>query len=418
MAMSLDSSDSDRCSLKSNTTWDTLYHFLGTRVRYWVRSSHVSFWRGQEEDIVADIVQEAVTSTFMYTSTYSSWPKEGEAVPCDSLKQLGAAIAYKQYQDWRRQDSRFVYTRPRRFSPQGYVVIYEQVDPLEIVVDSVVQEWGCNRLAGKIAKIPGRPRTALLIDLANRLHFDAQLTLPLQHAFLKEGIRLQDYQQPLPNDPLERSRHQALLRCAYGQIMRQREEQENTEAIHGSQDPAFAVDDIDPDALESIESNPELTALAARLDATAPPAVVDPIFRKALGNKLLDILAEYYILEAGEAVLGNVSEAASEHDSAQPANSNQDPAFAVDGIDPDALESIESDLGLMALAACLDAMAPPALANPAFRKALRDKLEGTPVGDHESEVVEKALEMTERALTSESRELSPVSVAREIGGFH
>jgi hypothetical protein len=244
--------------------------------------------------------------------------------------------------------------------------------------------------------------------------------------------------------------------------MRQQEEQENTETIHGSQDPALAINGVSPDTVESIESDPELTALAAHLDATAPSATVDPAFRKALRGKLLDILAKDHIPGAGKAVPDNISETISAQDSAlavndvspdtvesiesdpeltalaahldattppavvdpafrkalrdklldtlskrddaNSASSGQDPALAVNGIDPDILESIENNLGLLALAACLDATAPPTLADPCFREALRDKLEGNSVVDYDSEVVERALEMTERALTSGSRE--------------
>src|SRR5438094_9623448 len=114
MAKSLNTSVLDKCNLRSDATWNALYPLLVAQVRYWVCSSRVSLWRGQEEDIVADIVQEAITSTFLYASKYSSWVKEGETVSCGLLKHLGRAIAYKQYQDLKHQDSQFVYTRPRR----------------------------------------------------------------------------------------------------------------------------------------------------------------------------------------------------------------------------------------------------------------------------------------------------------------
>ena len=57
-------------------------------------------------------------------------------------------------------------------------------------------------------------RTALLIDLANRMAFDAQPTA-LQKAFLEVGIRLQDYQQPPPKDTVGRSRHASNVSLAY-----------------------------------------------------------------------------------------------------------------------------------------------------------------------------------------------------------
>lgn len=255
MAMIVCSSKSNECSLKNNTTWDELYRFLGPRVKLWVHSSHPSLWHGQEEEIIADIVQEAIASTFMYTLEYSSAMKEGSVLPCNSLRHISTAIAYKQYQDWRYQESRFVYTRPHGFSIHGYVVIYEQVDPLERAVDSTFQEWYCDLLAGEIAKMPDRQRAVLLIDLANRLNFDTQPGQALQRAFLKAGLQLKDYRRPLPSNPKERRSYQTLLRLAYRGIMKQRErskEQENTEVIRVSQLPVSSNDT----GLDDIESNP------------------------------------------------------------------------------------------------------------------------------------------------------------------
>jgi hypothetical protein len=62
-----------------------------------------------------------------------------------------------------------------------------------------------------------KQRIALLIDLANRMDFDVRPT-PLQKAFLEVGIRLQDYQQPIPKVPVERSRHASNTSLAYKRI--------------------------------------------------------------------------------------------------------------------------------------------------------------------------------------------------------
>ncbi len=389
MAKNVGSSDSDKCNLKNNTTWDALYPFLGTRVRFWVHSSQIPLWHGQEEEIIADIVQEAIASTFMYTLKYSSGTKEGGVIPCNSLRHISTAIAYKQYQDWRYQESRFVYIRPHGFSIHGYVVIYERVDPLERAVDSTFQEWYCDLLAGEIAKMPDRQRTALLIDLANRLHFDAQPTQVLQRAFLKVGLRLQDYQRPLPSNPKERRGHEVLLRLAYRRIMKQQErskEQENTEEIRVSQEPVLS-NDTGPD---DIESNPELAALVAHLEATAPSVVVDPAFRKALRDKLLDLLAEHHTSEAAETIPENVSEGTSEQGNAESVNSGQEPALSND-LGP---KNTGSEA---ALASHLEAAAPLAAVDPIFRRTLREKLVGIPTV-YQRPVVERALDETERIL--------------------
>jgi hypothetical protein len=177
--------------------------------------------------------------------------------------------------------------------------------------------------------MPDRQRTALLIDLANRLHFEAQPAQVLQRALLKAGLRLQDYQRPLPSNPKERRGHEALLRLAYRQIMKQQErskEQENTEEIRVSQGPVLS-NDTRPD---DIESNPELAALAAHLNATAPSVIVDPAFRKALRDELLDLLAEHRTSEAGETIPDDTSEGTSEQGNAQVVNGGQEPALSKD----------------------------------------------------------------------------------------
>jgi hypothetical protein len=74
-------------------------------------------------------------------------------------------------------------------------------------------------LAREIAKFPYKQRNALLIDLANLTCFD-EAPLPLQEAFLTVDIQLRDYQQPLPENAVERARHASLLHQAYKRVAR------------------------------------------------------------------------------------------------------------------------------------------------------------------------------------------------------
>src|SRR5260221_13006551 len=46
------------------SSWDKLYRILWMVVQGWVYAAHLSSWLGQEEDIIAEIVQEAVCRTF------------------------------------------------------------------------------------------------------------------------------------------------------------------------------------------------------------------------------------------------------------------------------------------------------------------------------------------------------------------
>src|SRR2546421_6347490 len=264
MAKSLNTSVLDRCNLRSDTTWDALYPLLVAQVRYWVCSSHVSLWRGQEEDIIADIVQEAITRAFGYTALV----KEGGLVLCNSLKRISMILARECYNDLRRRDCRFVRTPLQEVSSQEHAIISERLDRSEIVLDNAFRESLVVSRAHAIAAIPKQQRTALLIELANRTHFTARPSA-MQDALLEVKIRLQDYQQPLPEDPTERRRHAHQLRLACKQIMKKQkrqEEQDTPELVNKSREMAFSHRDPDADA---IQSDPELVALAAHLDATA-----------------------------------------------------------------------------------------------------------------------------------------------------
>jgi len=91
------------------------------------------------------------------------------------------------------------------------------VDPIELVIDKAFHEWLFERLSREIVKFPKKQRNALLIDLAYRMHFAARPT-SLQRAFLRRGIRLQDFRAPAPKNPLERGRHAANLNLAYKRV--------------------------------------------------------------------------------------------------------------------------------------------------------------------------------------------------------
>ena len=76
-------------------------------------------------------------------------------------------------------------------------------------------------------------------------------------------------------------------------------EQHAIEAMKSRQKTALWTRDADP---HYTKGEPELTALAAYLDATAPPIVVDPAFRQTLRDRLINILAEKSTPETREAL--------------------------------------------------------------------------------------------------------------------
>jgi DNA-directed RNA polymerase specialized sigma24 family protein len=202
-----------RLAQASTSKWSKLYSFLRPRVERWVYSSHMSSWRGQEEDLVDDIVQEAVIRTLKYARR----AEQGEVSMIASFEGFSLKIAHNYLQDWRRRDwrlSRFITDDRSSGLP---VILSNGFNVLDDITDYQFLESVIVMLPAEIVKFPAKQQKALLIDLANRMHFGAYPTL-LQGAFLKVGVQMQDYQQALPEDPVELSRHRSLVSIAYKRV--------------------------------------------------------------------------------------------------------------------------------------------------------------------------------------------------------
>lgn len=196
--------------LSSDAFWINLYSFLRLYVRRLVYTSGMSTWRGQEDDIVDDIVQETIVRVLKCIRRAES----GEDTPIASPEGLSIVIARNYYEDLRRRDRRLVRVANDDESPGVHVVLQNHLDPSELALNNIFLEWLYVKFSLEAVKFSHKQRTALLIDLANRMDFDVQPT-PLQRAFLEVGIRLQDYQQPLPKGTVERSRHASNASLAY-----------------------------------------------------------------------------------------------------------------------------------------------------------------------------------------------------------
>ena len=198
--------------LDSDSTWEELYPRLRSDASYRVFSSHVSSWQGQEHDISADVVQE--TACRMIERSRKA--ARGEAPPIQSMKNMMTVVAQNYCKDLRRHDCRLLRV-PQGASLQPFVSTKTQASLVEIGTENVYQESLFKLIAREVANFPEKQRGALLIDMANRMHFDTRPT-SLQKAFLEVGIDLCEYQRPLPADPQERSRHFSLVACAYKRV--------------------------------------------------------------------------------------------------------------------------------------------------------------------------------------------------------
>ncbi len=197
--------------------WRNFLPRLQTLCRRFVRSLHVPVWNGQEEDIVQDILLETARRIVERTRKVT----RGELPPSYSFEHMVTTIAHNYCRDMRRHDQRLYHLYNRETASNLLTSFHntDDSDYADIATELVFREMLFAQLACDIAAFPGKQRQALLTDLANRMSFGNEPTA-LQRAFLNTGIRLQDYQRPLPADVQERRRYAALLHCAYQRIAR------------------------------------------------------------------------------------------------------------------------------------------------------------------------------------------------------
>ena len=198
--------------LFSEEDWGNLYLILKPRVAHWVCTSRVPSWTRQRESIVEDLVQETLLKTVAYAKRAAC----GIVRIIDSLENISATIAYHCFIDLRRRDLRVVPLM--QGYPGSYEVTWLDEDLSEQAINNIHYELLFMQAARWIVNFPDKQRTALLMDLANRMYFDPFCPTPLQQALASVGIRTQDYKKPLSHDAAERARHSAHLSLAYKRL--------------------------------------------------------------------------------------------------------------------------------------------------------------------------------------------------------
>ena len=199
--------------LTGENAWKQLYSLLESLARYFVYSSHVPSWKGQEQDIIEDIVQETARRIIEHSQKVA----RSAAPPIQNLKSMLFAVARNYCTDLRRHDHRLVRQEQQEAALRPSLDPDDQVDPAEEGLENVYLEMLFRNVAREVAAFPDKQRRAILIDMATRMHFSERRT-PLQQAFLECGIDLQEYRQAFPSNPRERSRHVALVNCAYKRV--------------------------------------------------------------------------------------------------------------------------------------------------------------------------------------------------------
>jgi DNA-directed RNA polymerase specialized sigma24 family protein len=191
--------------------WVSLYLLLLPLVTRWVYSAQIYSWKGQENDIALDIVQVTVLRMFEYDLKMQS-----KDISIGSFQGLSITIAKNYLQDLRRKDSRLQPLNRDGFSQLEYT-LQDEKNSSEVILDKVDEEQLFQEIAKKVVNFPNKLRRAMLIDISRRMDFDTQST-PLQEAFLKVGIHLEEYIGLMPEEPVLRSRHSSLVSLGYRKL--------------------------------------------------------------------------------------------------------------------------------------------------------------------------------------------------------
>src|SRR5580700_8080197 len=93
-----------KCHDNAALDLEALYILLRQRVPTWVYSYKVPAWKGQEADIVNDVIQEGVTRTWNYLVR----AERGEVTPVESVEHLCVTIAQHYCLDLWRKEKRLV----------------------------------------------------------------------------------------------------------------------------------------------------------------------------------------------------------------------------------------------------------------------------------------------------------------------
>ena len=194
----------------SEEDWGYLYLVLKPRVARWVCTSRIPLWARQRNEIIEDIVQDAILKTFAYAQRAI----RGEVRMIDSLESVSSVTAYHCYIDARRRDQRMLPLVQEYDESIKSSINWIEMDPVEQAIKNIQDEVVFIQAARWIVSFPDKQRTALLTDLAHRMYIDPFQSTPLQKALASVGIDINDYKKSLPRDKQARARHAAHLSLA------------------------------------------------------------------------------------------------------------------------------------------------------------------------------------------------------------
>lgn len=193
--------------------WKEIYKTIKVLAKRIVYAYRVPAWIGQENDIAEDITQEVARRLFEYEQKTI----RNEVSPIHALLPMVRVITYNYVKDMRRRDMRIIHIEVQSDDIEQQRIPDDVIDAEECATENAFHDMLFCEMAQEIAHFPSKQKQALLIDLADHMSFEQEPT-PLQQAFLKAGIQLQEYKNRVPRTPGERNRYTSLLTHAYKRI--------------------------------------------------------------------------------------------------------------------------------------------------------------------------------------------------------
>jgi DNA-directed RNA polymerase specialized sigma24 family protein len=194
--------------------WSQLYNALRPTIASWIYSSRVASWRGQENDLIEDILQETIFRTFVFQQQ-----AEGAGIPIHNVTGFGSTVAYRLFVDLRRRDLRLIRPCEDEHIDALFMTDDTQENPAEIAIERLSRISLLVTVLTFIANFPTKQRNALLVDMARRSNFLDEDS-PLQIALAQVQIKLQDYLQLQPLSRQEAAQQASLLSIAYKRLKR------------------------------------------------------------------------------------------------------------------------------------------------------------------------------------------------------
>lgn len=198
----------------NETLWENLSTVLKPRIKSWIRTHTLPSWRGQEDDIADDILQDTLEK--LWRTFLKAEKGIGRAI--EALERFAFRTARNCCIDRWRKDRRLLRLDDGDHSYEDQISRTQYVDPEEIVVDKEYEHWRCSEVSLHVLSFSPKSQLALLIEFASKLTGRGEPAGPLQRALLARGVDLNYYRRDMPADPKLKGRHASLVSQGYKKL--------------------------------------------------------------------------------------------------------------------------------------------------------------------------------------------------------